>query len=357
MLGCIMFFIALYVGLSDMFGGFDRYIYCELFDDVADTIKGGQNIQDAAIYTSFSTEPGFALINTLIGVFTANRYIFILLLTLIIYFLLYQALKLYTSNYAFALILFLGLIMMFSFTYLRQLLGIGVAWLSIPFIIKRDFTKYAIIVFIAATIHNSALIFFPLYFVPLKKFEKKTILYIFVGCLIFGILNLSEAIFGAYGDAMDDQRRMADLARDQNAFRIEYLLEAIVFIFIIFKNYEKIPSNSKGILLLNMSLIFCAILLFFIRSLNGGRLTWYYWIGMISTLTTICTKRKKVTQHGILVIAICVALFLRMLTGWGSYGQVFYPYKTFLTPGHRVGDIVWDEYEYDQRYDNDKFYR
>lgn len=34
-------FLALFVGVSDMLGGYDRYIYCELFDGLADDIREG----------------------------------------------------------------------------------------------------------------------------------------------------------------------------------------------------------------------------------------------------------------------------------------------------------------------------
>lgn len=34
-------FLALFVGMSDMFGGYDRYIYGEVFDSIADTTTMG----------------------------------------------------------------------------------------------------------------------------------------------------------------------------------------------------------------------------------------------------------------------------------------------------------------------------
>ena len=32
------------------------------------------------------------------------------------------------------------------------------------------------------------------------------------------------------------------------------------------------------------------------------------------------------------------------------------PYKTFLTPGHTGAEWIYEQYEYDQYYDIDKFY-
>ena len=42
--GVIIFLLALlalFVGFADMLGGYDRYIYCELFDRNADLIRSG----------------------------------------------------------------------------------------------------------------------------------------------------------------------------------------------------------------------------------------------------------------------------------------------------------------------------
>ena len=38
-------FLAVFVGISDMLGGYDRYIYSELFDNIAD-ITNGHGIYD-----------------------------------------------------------------------------------------------------------------------------------------------------------------------------------------------------------------------------------------------------------------------------------------------------------------------
>lgn len=40
---CYMGALALFVGLSDMFGGYDRYIYGSIFDSIADGITNGMD--------------------------------------------------------------------------------------------------------------------------------------------------------------------------------------------------------------------------------------------------------------------------------------------------------------------------
>jgi hypothetical protein len=121
--------------------------------------------------------------------------------------------------------------------------------------------------------------------------------------------------------------------------------------YIIIEEYQ---INQINIVLLNMSIFFCGILLFFIKSLNGGRLGWYYVMGVISTLTYISTYKRKFTQTGLFLIIVSLLLYVRILSAWGIR---LYPYKTFFTNGTRSGDYIYDQYEYDTNYATNKFYK
>ena len=106
-----------------------------------------------------------------------------------------------------------------------------------------------------------------------------------------------------------------------------------------------------------MALIFCGILLLFVRSENGGRLSWYYMIGIIATITSICTYKTNIQNKiPLFLIGLSLFLYIRIYTGWQVYLNL-YPYKTFFTNGVRVGDYSWENYEYNHEYDNDKFCR
>ena len=106
-----------------------------------------------------------------------------------------------------------------------------------------------------------------------------------------------------------------------------------------------------------MALIFCGILLLFVRSENGGRLSWYYMIGIISTITLIGSYRYNIKTMGtFLILGISLFLYLRIYTGWQAYNYLS-PYKSFLTNGYRDNDDIRKIYEYNYNYDSDKFCR
>ena len=77
--------LCVFVGIADMLGGYDRYIYAELFDEAADNIHLNRTILRSAIFRQYPNELGYDILNILIGIITTNRYIFILILTIIIY--------------------------------------------------------------------------------------------------------------------------------------------------------------------------------------------------------------------------------------------------------------------------------
>ena len=348
----MLFSLAIFVGISDMLGGYDRYIYGELFDYTADMVSDGiYNFALTPVAAEYTKEYGFQMYNVLLGAITDNRYIFIFITTCIIYVLLYQSIKDYCINYPFAIILFLGLWFFFSFTYLRQVMGATIAWLSVRYIIKRDLKRFLLVWFIAWSFHNSALVLLPMYFIPVRKFDRQKVIIVMILAFILGMSGGPSALFSAYGE-VDSER--AGSVGNETGFRIAYFIEAVFFLFVILKRYKEIPSNSANVVLMNMALVFCLILLFFIRSENGGRLSWYYMIGVISTITYLCTYNRRNKPFANIMVVVSFLLFNRILTLWGF---MLYPYKTFLTNGFRKDDPIEILYEYDHNYDRDKFYR
>jgi hypothetical protein len=141
----------------------------------------------------------------------------------------------------------------------------------------------------------------------------------------------------------------------EGSFRIAYFLEAVFFLFFIFRSYDKIDANDrKHVVLMNMAFGFCAILLFFIRSENGGRLSWFYMIGVIATMTYLFSGKKRINDMSITLVIVSLFLYIRILSYWGIS---LYPYKTFFSNGIRENDFIEEIYEYDHNYDVDKFYR
>lgn len=347
--------LGIFVGLGDMLGGYDRYIYAELFDRMADVTHRGDNPWLSYSFDFYGGEFGYGTLCALLTYITGNRYIFIFIATMIIYTLLIISLRQYVDNAPFAVVIFMGLWLFFTFTYLRQVIGCTVCWLSVKYIIRRDLARFLLVWFIGFSFHNSAIIFLPMYWLPVKKFPRKVVLQVMVAALLIGLTPIPQSLFAAYGE-MDEDRMNISTYSAASGFRIAYFIEAAFFLYVILTNYRNISNKAKDIVMLNMALVFCAILLFFVKSDNGGRLGWMFMIGVMCTMSNTCVKRKMLTQHGMMLIVVCLFLYLRVFNSW-QLMLGLYPYKTFLTDGYREGDPVHAMFEYDNYYDRDKFYR
>lgn len=343
--------IGLFVGLADMLGGYDRYIYSEVFQDMHENVTKGVLFSEEFLYF-FGKEPVYGLINDFIAFFTPNRYIFILVYTLFLYIVYAAIFYRYTKNPFFALLIFEGLMFFFTFTYLRQVLASGVVWFAIPYVAQRSFKKYLLFIVLATLIHNSAAYMILLYFIPRRKFEKKYIVIFMLTLLIIGISGVTKLVFSVSGDVVSNARIAGYADTAEIGFRIEYVIEATLFLSILLLNYKRIDNDALSLTLANVYLMFCGVLLFFCKSSDGGRIAWYCLIGIIVILERLCRPKSAVALKSFITV-MCFVLFYRILSAWGI---LLYPYKTFLTPGIRQGDFIEEAYEYDHAYDNDKLY-
>lgn len=343
--------LSLFVGLADMLGGYDRYIYSEVFQSMHENVVKGILFSEEFIMY-FGKEPVFGLINDLIAFFTPNRYVFILVYTIFLYMVYAVSFYRYTRNPFFALLIFEGLMFFFTFTYLRQVFAAGVIWLAIPYVAQRSFKKYLLFIVLATLIHNSAVYMILLYFIPRRKFEKKYIVNFMLTLLIIGISGITKVVFFISGDVISNARIASYADTAEIGFRIEYVIEATLFLSILLLNYKRIDDDALSLTLANVYLMFCGVLLFFCKSSDGGRISWYCFLGIIVILERLCRPKSAVPLKSFITI-MCFVLFYRILTAWGI---LLYPYKTFLTPGIRQGDFIEEAYEYDHAYDNDKLY-
>ena len=345
--------LGVFVGLSDMLGGYDRYIYAELYDGMADFNRAGGNPWTSFSFEFYGSEFGYGTFCALLSYITCNRYIFIFIATMVIYLLLIRSLTKYVDNAPFAVVMFMGLWVFFTFTYLRQVMAATIVWLAFEYIIKRDWKRFLLVWFIAYSFHNSALIFLPMYYIPVRKFSQTQVLIVMAAALAIGLTSLPQSLFATYADMTEVRAGRARYDADYG-FRWAYLMEAAFFLYVILRNYRNIRNEAKDLVMLNTALIFCAILLVFVRSENGGRMGWFFMIGVMCTLSNICIKNKKILSQGVLMIVVSLLLYYRILTGWGT---LLSPYKAFLTNGYRQKDYIHEYYEYDPKYDEDKFYR
>ena len=346
-------FIALICGLRDMLGGYDSYIYAEVFDSTSNQLDAGIPFYRTSAIELNPTELGYAYYNVILAYITANRYIFFLITALLFFSSIYYHIVKFSKYPILAFFILWGMWYFFSFTYIRQILAASICWFAIPFAIKRKPWKFFAIVTLAATFHNSAGLFYLLYFIANKQFTKTQIILFTSLSLLLGLTPIGNLIFYNIGGAINEEKTAGALAHT-NSGRIDYLIEAFFFLSLILYKFKDIPKDQKSTCMLNISLLFIFILTFFVRFPDGGRMSWYFLIGIASTTAQLSMKGfNKSTVKAFILFTVSL-LFFRILFGWGT---LLSPYKSFLTNGYRENDVIYQNYEYDTYYSDNKLYR
>lgn len=346
-------FAALTCGLRDMLGGYDSYIYGEIFDSTAERLKDGQPAFTTTAWIINPKENGYGLYNILIGYITRNRYIFFLITAIIYYIALTRHILKYCRHPYLCFFFFFCLYYFFTFTYLRQMLATVIVWFAIPYAVYRKPLRFFSIVALAATFHNSALLFSFFYFIANKNFSQKQIYRIYAVALLVGFTPLGSFLMSTIGGAVNEQKaELSANAANEQGTRIDYIIEAVFFIYLIHRSYYRLPNDKMSLAMKNIFLSFIFVLLFFVRFSDGGRLSWYFIIGPAWACSELWHIYYKANRYRIIMFCVLSLLYFRIIYVWG---EALMPYKTFLHKERHI-DTAWKHYEYDHLYDEDKLY-
>lgn len=141
------------------------------------------------IFTDENSEFGWKILNMLFKPFGFFTMVFVL--TFFEYYVLYKAIKRYVSPKWYWLAVFLFVFnsgyMLTGCSMMRQYLSMTIVVMAIKYIINGNGWKYSTCIFLASTIHTSALIMLPFYFIRLlpNLYSQKIILGAAMGSLLY----------------------------------------------------------------------------------------------------------------------------------------------------------------------------
>ncbi len=329
----LLIIASLFSGLRDMIGGYDIFIYGQVYEA---SIEGILN------YKPF--EKGYELYNVFLKNFSNDRQFLFLVTAFLISFLHFRVLKKYSPLLYFSLFLLFCKFYIMSFVYLRQCLAMGIIWFSIPYILKKQYFKVFLILLTTYFFHKSSIVFIPLVFIANKKFKNVNLFFIITAVLIIGLSPLSQFIITSMSDSIDDTKisKYASINNDVNLF---YLLEILILSMLLLKFKDDFYKKKLGRLILNG--VFIYIILNTISLINASfiRFGWYYYILVILFLTYIYTyiKEKKYKNlYKLLVVLYFGLMFFRVLYYWD--GGDLMPYKTIFQDFYRPH--LYDHFEY-----------
>lgn len=327
---CLM----LITGLRDMIGGYDVYIYAEVYE----VLRG----KSLFLYGAF--EKGFLTYYYLLQNISTKREFLFFASALIMYSMHFYVIKKNTENISISLFVYFCKFFIYSFVYLRQGLAMSIIWLSISMIINKRYFYALLIIALAFTFHKSSIIFLPHILVANRKFNNYQ--------LVLGGFIILFLSFTPLGDVLKEStiestgiEKASTYVGHDSGVNIFYLIEALV-LFILglnFRNY--FYQTQKGIAIFNGFALYVFFTLATLTNASFLRLTWYYFIFLVLAIPYMYNAIKDIKLRNFFKLCLGVyfgATFIRLLILWD--GGDLMPYKSIFQDFNRNGRFEFMEY-------------
>ncbi len=313
---------------TDWFPFWDFFVNSKTFDD----------------YFSSDFEFGYAFFNYIVGILTRN-YTFFLAIYSFIMMWLYRKAAIDNGSYLIIIILF-----MFCGAVLpvRQALSIAIVFYGYKYLIQRNFIPFLFVVLIATSIHRSAIIFFPSYFIVNYKFSSKVLLLSYILSVLIGLsgtmLTWMINIFLTYGLGVEGVLAeklgayLSGRAANEPISFVQFifsLLSNVIWIF-LFLYFRIKNTNKRYDILLNIYFMGLIInRMFVLAAPDFARLALFY-SGSFILLIALILERIKLSNRIILYVIVSIYCFSQMKNQiHGKYEGLYNPYISVFSETKR----------------------
>lgn len=207
---------------------------------------------------------------------------------------------------------------MLDFTMVRQTLAMAIVLLAFMIDKNRgvkDFLIFALIVFIASTIHASAIIFMPVWFIKKLPYNSVIVTLFFVmiaACYLFKS-HLTGFLINMAGNVSDKYEGYSKVGEGSAGLML-YLMILVTVVFSLF-----VPKFFKEKKNVTLFYLLCIMLVIFPGVQGGGaimRIYYYFYMFMIVFIPNmVCSLDTEEKSYFVLIIFLYVAVGLNMYHG------------------------------------------
>lgn len=318
----VSIYIILITGLR---GGFspDYYNYTYLFEASSRVNFTG------ILNNTLGVERGYILINKFVYMISSNPVflmIVIAMLTIFSYMYVYHK---YSSKVWLSVVLLLCLGSYFTiFNTMRQFFAASLTFLASKYIYEKNFMKYTVSILAISSIHSSAIIMLPFYFLLQVRWNKIINLVIAAGLMMIYTVTLFF-----YKDILDfitkyflPEYNVVDAFGVDNGVSFFYVLRPLVLICILLLYLKYIDMGDlKQRVWLN-SVLFWLIISFLTTKVEIIQRFTYFFIPYSTLLIPqiIYNAKEKKVKLLILLIFLCFALSYSLVTNWDGIYYFFW---------------------------------
>ena len=335
----VIIVFTLFAGFRDMIGGYDVYIYAEVYEATTEFIL-----------TTDAFDFGFRTLYLFLRIFSEDRYFMFFMVGMLYYIMQAYVIKKHSPLFYLSLFILFSKFYLMSFVYLRQELAMAVCWLSIPYILDRKYIKFFGAMIIAFLLHKSALLFLPLYFIAPIKFPKLGILGICIITLFLSLTPLSDQLLQLLITDTDGLEKVENYYSRSTGINPFYLLEVIILLFVLLYYKAYFYSSKHKTLIANGFFLYLLVTIFAIKNGAFIRFNWYYLFFIAIGLTYPILATKGVKTKALIKFAVLLyfsLLFIKLLFSWD--GGDLMPYKTIFEDYDRDGMHDYMEYRLNKK--------
>ena len=266
-------------------------------------------------------ESGYIVFNKLLTYISADDQVLLIGCAILSIVPIGLLIALYSKDYDFSMVVYLGLSLgLIVFSALRQAIAVGICTLSFPFIRRKQWAPFLLLVFLAWLFHGSAIAFlfaYPAYHWNLKKWQR------LLGVpLLVGIFLGRNQIFRIAMKLLDKDA----VPEDTNAYRLMVVFGLVYLFCVVF--WDKEDDTSGGFL--NVFYFACVCQCFSSINAIAERLGYFFMVGLVIALPNIVMNLKNVKIRMLFKYGICSAFVaFGLYSFYSCYWSQTYPYHFF----------------------------
>lgn len=189
----------------------DSYAYKTTFNDLPDTLSGL-----IAYLPDVTKDKGFSVLSGIIKIiFGGNTTVYFLILSLIQSIILIAVYRKYSSQYLISIFLFVASTdyLSWMFNGIRQFTAVTLIFAATGLILKKKWIATLLIILLASTIHQSALLMIPMVLIAQgKAWNKRSMLFLLVA--LIAVMSVDQ--FTNILDDMMQETQYANMVTDWN---------------------------------------------------------------------------------------------------------------------------------------------
>lgn len=283
---CVLL-LTLFIGLRSTTVGTDTAGYARMFQLM------GSFSSPLVAASEISTEDGWNILNWCLYQIYPHYVFFFVIIGLLTVSSAVNVIQRESSSPVVSLFTYITLgFYLFGFAAMRQSLALAIYFMAIPYLLKEQFWRYALVVLLASTFHVSVLVALPLYFVFRIPYSGRLLFGVVVGSLAFGYFLPSLLL---YSTEFDERYSVyTEIKGGGEMFAIFFTILAIFF----WTQRNKILDSRQGRYDKLLMMLIVGAIIYLVVTITGvygevTRIAMYFQLSVVLLWAELYRYRKE----------------------------------------------------------------